>query len=97
MGTVAIVVMSIALAGAAASWIVAAIYAVKTLAAIDGPDRSNLRWLAVVAWPFAVKRFQGEASANAAVVNKAIVAFMVCIVVAVATVSLSTNLNRIAK
>jgi hypothetical protein len=97
MGPLAIGILSLTIAGAVASWIVAAIYAVRTIASIDGPDRSHLRWLAIVAWPFAAQRFQGEASANAAVVNKAIVAFIVCVTLAIVTVSLATNFNRITR
>ena len=97
MGPFAITVLVLALAGALASWIVAAIYAVRTLAAIEGEQAGRLRWLAVAAWPFAVGRLKGEASEHARIVNKAIVAFLVCVTVAAATISLSTNFNRISR
>ena len=97
MGPLAIGILSLALAGAIASWVVAAVYAVRALAAIEGPEASRLRLFAMVPWPFAAKRFEAEAGEYAAVVNKAIVAFIVCVIVPVATISLSTNLNRITK
>jgi hypothetical protein len=90
-------VFSLALAGAVASWIVAAIYGVRALIALEGPQQRGLRRLALFAWPFAVRRMEGVSRDHAAVVNKAIVAFIVCVTVAVATISLSTNLNRVTR
>jgi hypothetical protein len=96
MGPLAMGILTLALAGAFISWGVAAVYGLRTLAAAhERPAR--LHWLSVVAWPFAVGRLKGDAGANAAVVNKAIVAFIVCITLAAATISLSTNFNRITK
>jgi hypothetical protein len=97
MGPLAIGILALTIAGALASWIVAAVYGVRALAAIEGPGAGRLRLLAIVAWPFAVRRLEGVASEHAAVVNKAIVAFFVCLTLAVATISLSTNFNRISR
>jgi len=94
MGPIAIAVLALTLAAAVASWVVAAVYGVRALAAIEGPDQKPLRKLALFAWPFAARRMTGAASAYAAVVNKAIVVFIVCIMIAAATVSLATNYNR---
>lgn len=97
MGGFAIGVLMLALAGALASWVIGAVAYARCLAAIDGESRRRTRWLAVAAWPFALRRLKGSAAAQAAVVNKAIVAFLVCVTLAAATISLSTNLNRVAK
>ena len=96
MVTVAFAVVYLALAGAIVSWIVGAVYFVRTLATLNGEHRV-LRWLAFVAWPFAVGRLKGAAAGYAAVVNKALVAFMACIMVLAAGISVATNLARIAK
>ena len=56
-----------------------------------------MRWLAIFAWPFAVSRLKGAAAGHAAVVNKAIVVFIVCIIALVAAIAAATNLARIAK
>lgn len=96
MGPVAIIVVGLAIAGAVASWVVAAIYGVRALVALEGRQHS-LRRVALFAWPFAVRRMQGVSREHAAVVNKAVVAFFVCLMVAIATISLSTNFNRIAR
>ncbi|HET9903048.1 MAG TPA: hypothetical protein VFQ27_05025 [Xanthobacteraceae bacterium] len=95
MGTLAVGILVAMLVGAVASWIVAAVYAARALAVIEGPGRGGLRRLAIVAWPFATARFRGQASRDVAIVNKAIVAFFVFATLAVTTVSLATNLNRI--
>jgi hypothetical protein len=97
MGPIGITVLVLALAGAAASWVVGAVYYFRCLAAVEGTDRNRLRLQAMVAWPFTLGRLRGSAAEHAAVVNKAIVAFFVCLTVAAAAVSLSTNFNRISK
>ena len=96
MGRFAIAILVLALAGAAGSWIVGAIYYARTLAAIEGQDRGRLWWLAVIGWPFVIGRLKGTASQHAAIVNKAIIAFFICVTLAVATISLSTNYNRLS-
>jgi hypothetical protein len=98
MSLFAAIVAGLALAGALASWIVGAwFYAatLQTLAGEPGQDRTN--WLAVVGWPFALKRLKGAASAHAANVNKALVAFIACLIVAAAATSVATNLARISR
>ncbi len=97
MGPVAIAVLGLAIAGAVASWGVAAVYCVRALAALEGPEQQRLRRVALFAWPFAVRQMQGVSRQHAEIVNKAIVAFIVCLTLAVATISLSTNLNRVTR
>ena len=94
--TIAYAVLYLAVAGAVVSWVVGAVYFVRTLVALGREDR-GLRWLAIFAWPFAVGRLRGAASAHAAVVNKALVAFMCCIVALMAATATVTNLARIAR
>ena len=75
MAQLAFVVAGLALAGALASWIVGAVSYVRTLRAISqDPQQRGLMLRAIVAWPFAVGRLQGEAAEHAAKVNKALVA-----------------------
>ena len=95
MQSVATVIAYLAFAGAVASWVVGLVFFVRTLSAISGDRR--LIWLAVVAWPFAVSRLRGAAAADAANVNKALVAFMACILVGVAAFAAAINLHRFAK
>jgi hypothetical protein len=94
--SVAFAIVYLAIAGAVVSWIVGAVYFVRTLAALGREDRST-RWLAIVAWPFALGRLKGAAAGHATVVNKALVAFMTCIIALVAATAAVTNLARIAK
>jgi len=91
----ATVLVYLALAGAAASWIAGAVFFARTLSALG--DDGKLKWLAIVSWPFAVRRMKGAAAESAAKVNKALVAFMACLLVAAAAFSVSTNLHRVAK
>jgi hypothetical protein len=85
----------LAFAGALASWAVGAVFYLRTLRALG--DDSRTKWLAVVAWPFAVSRIKGAAAEPAAKVNKALVAFIACLMIAAAAFSASTNLHRFAK
>ena len=85
----------LAFAGAIASWIAGAVFFVRTLRAISGDRR--LMWLAIVAWPFAYSRIRSSGAAEAAYVNKALVAFIACILVGMAAFSASANLHRFAK
>jgi hypothetical protein len=98
MALAAATIAGLAVAGAIVSWIVGAWFYARTLhalAAQDGPARTA--WLAVVAWPFALRRLEGAAAAQAAKVNKALVAFIACAMVAVAATSVATNLARVSR
>lgn len=94
MATVAFAIAILAVAGAVAAWITGAVYFVRTLTALGEADRGT-RWLAIFAWMSAVKRFKGRAAEDAARVNKAIVAFIACVLVAAASVAAATNLQRV--
>ena len=98
MATVAYIVAGLAVAGAIACWIVGAVCYVRMMRAIPlvtAPRGLMLR--AIVAWPFAVGRLQGEAAAHAANVNKALVAFFACLIVAFSAISVATNLARVSR
>jgi hypothetical protein len=82
-----------ALAGAVVSWVVGVVFFVRTLGASD----TRMRWLAIVAWPMALGRRRGAAAEHAGKVNKALVAFMTCVMVAAAAWSVAANLHRIAR
>ena len=98
MATVATALAVIAIVGALAAWIVGAVFYIRTLATLSKEGApSNLRWLAVFGWLFAVKRLQGAAAEEASKVNKAIVAFLACVIVAAAAFSVAANLLRVAK
>jgi len=98
MALFASIVVYLALAGAIASWIVGAWFYARTLRAL-GPEhgRTRLAWLAIAAWPFALGRLKGAAAAQAAKVNKALVAFLACLMLAVAATSVATNLARVSR
>jgi hypothetical protein len=94
MATLATLVTFAALAGALASWIAGAVFYARTLAALND---GRTRWLAVVAWPFATSRIKGAAAEHAARVNKALVAFVACLMIAAAAWSAAANLQRLAR
>jgi hypothetical protein len=51
----------------------------------------------VVAWPFALGRLRGLPTTYVAPVNKALVAFLACLMVAAAATSVATNLARVSR
>ncbi len=80
------ILVYLALAGAVASFVAGAIYSA----------RAGAGWLAI-AWPFALPRIRAAGGEPAAQVNKALVAFIACVLVGVAAYSASANLHRFAK
>jgi hypothetical protein len=98
MAQLATIVAVLAAAGAMASWIAGAWFYARTLRArVDRREQSRTSWLAVAAWPFALSRLEGAATAHAAKVNKALVAFFACLTVAAAATSVATNLARVSR
>ena len=86
MAAVSTVLVYLALGGAAASFIAGAVLSA----------RAGAGWLAF-AWPFALGRIRAAGGEPAAQVNKALVAFIACLLVGAAAFSASTNLHRFAK
>ena len=80
------ILVYLALAGAVASFVAGAIYSA----------RAGAGWLAI-AWPFALPRIRAAGGEPAAQVNKALVAFIACVLIGVAAYSASANLHRFAK
>ena len=102
MALFAAIVAILALAGALASWIAGGWFYARTLRALAAEGgRPRLappaRIAAVVAWPFALGRLKGVPPAHAASVNKALVAFLACLMVAAAATSVATNLARVSR
>ena len=87
MAAVSTILVYLALLGAAVSFIAGAIYAA----------RAGAGALSIV-WPFAIGRIRRAGGESAAAqVNKALVAFIACLLVGAAAFSASTNLHRFAK
>jgi hypothetical protein len=87
----------LALLAALVSWFIAVVEGLrafdKTKGKIDGTPVSRV---GIYLWPFAARRMTGDAAAHAASVNKAMVAFMVSVLVLTACAALSSNLSRFA-
>ena len=97
MATAAYIVAGLALAGAVACWIAGAFFYARTLRAIRHTPERGLMLRAIVAWPSAAGRLEGDAAAHAANVNKALVAFFACLTVAFSAISVATNLSRVSR
>jgi hypothetical protein len=97
MATLAIIVAVAALTGAVASWIAGAVFFVRALQALPGERNGRQILFAAVAWPFAARRMTGDAVLHATKVNKALVAFFTCLMIAAAATSLATNLSRLSR
>jgi hypothetical protein len=97
MATAAYIVIGLAVAGALASWVVGAVFYVRTLRAISqDPQQRGLMSRAIFSWLFTVGRLQGEAATHASTVNKAVVAFLACVIAAATAISVATNLARVS-
>jgi hypothetical protein len=86
MAAVSTILVYLAVIGAIASFITGAICAA----------RAGAGALSIV-WPFAIGRIRQAGGEPAARVNKALVAFIACLLVGAAAFSASTNLHRFAK
>ena len=86
MAAISTVLVYLALLGAIASFIAGAVYS----------KRAGAGWLAI-AWPFALRRIRAHGAEPAALVNKALVALITCMLVGAAAFSASANLHRFAK
>jgi hypothetical protein len=96
MSVFAAIVACLALAGAVASWIVGA-WGYAAAARKLSAESKKPGWLAVAAWPFALRRIKGAASNDTVQVNKALIAFFACLTVAIAATSVATNLARVSR
>jgi hypothetical protein len=100
MAQLAWIVVALALAGALASWTAGAWFYARTLRALAldrGQPQRTGGVVTIVAWPFALGRLEGAAAGHAAKVNKALVAFLACMMLAVAATSVATNLARVSR
>jgi hypothetical protein len=86
MAAISTILFYLALIGATLSFIAGAIYAARAGAGAF-----------TIVWPFAVGRIRRAGGEPAAQVNKALVAFIACLLVGAAAFSASTNLHRFAK
>jgi hypothetical protein len=82
-------------AGALASWIAGAVFYARALRTLG--TGGSAQWLAIAAWPLALSRIKGATAVPAALVNKSLVAFFACLMIAFAAFSVSANLHRVAR
>jgi len=90
MASAAAFITWIALAGALVSFVAGMAFSARRLT----PGKPSQRWLVLV-WPLAMRQFKGAESASD--LNKALVAFMTCLMIAAAAWSAATNLHRFAR
>ena len=86
MAAISTILVYLAFAGALASFVAGAVYSA----------RAGAGWLSI-AWPFAIGRIRAAGGEPAAQVNKALVAFIACLLVGAAAFSASANLHRFAR
>ena len=92
MANAAGVLTWIALAGALASFIAGIVLSERT----SRHAHLRLRWLLVAAWPLAIAGLKA-AGGEAATLNKTLVAFITCLMIAAASWSAAGNLHRFAR
>jgi len=98
MVQLAYIVACLAVAGALASWIVGAVSCARTLQAMRTAPPPRGLWLrAIVAWPLARAQIRGADAQQAATLNKALVSFLACLMVAMSAISVATNLARVSR
>jgi hypothetical protein len=97
MATIATIVAVAALIGAVASWLYGAWNFVCMLRVLSGQSSPGQIAYALVAWPFVSRPVTEATAIHAAQINKSLVAFIGCVMLAVTAISLSTNLSRLSR
>ncbi len=97
MATIATIVAVATLIGAAASWLYGAWNFACMLRVLSGQRSASQIVYALVAWPFVSRPVTGDTAIYAARINKSLVAFIACVMLAVTAISLSTNLSRLSR
>jgi hypothetical protein len=95
MPSISTILAVLGFAGAIASWIAGAVLCARALVAQGG--HRGMVLLTPLAWPLAIGRVRRGGEAPAAQVNKALVAFIACMLVGLAAFAASANLSRFAK
>jgi hypothetical protein len=86
MAAVSTILVYLAAAGAIASFVAGAVFAARAGAGARA-----------IVWPLAIGRIRRAGGEPASQVNKALVAFIACLLVGAAAFSASANLHRFAK
>ena len=86
MAAVSTILVYLAAAGAIASFVAGAVFAARAGAGARA-----------IVWPLAIGRIRRAGGEPASQVNKALVAFIACMLVGLAAFSASTNLHRFAR
>jgi len=95
MPSISTILAVLGFAGALASWIAGAVFCARALAAQGG--NKTMLLLSPIAWPFALGRIRRADEAAVVPVNKALVAFIACMLLGTAAYAASANLSRFAK
>jgi hypothetical protein len=96
MEKIAFLLSYVAAVGMVASYLVATFAAARAPEGAAAGDRV-LRIVSALIWPLTGRRREGMPPDQAALLNKAVVAFMVCLLVAAASWTAAANLHRIAR
>ncbi|MBV9418366.1 MAG: hypothetical protein JO348_01210 [Alphaproteobacteria bacterium] len=95
MPSIATILAFLGFAGALASWIAGAVFCARALHAQGGSRMLTL--LAPIVWPLALSRVRRAGEAASVQMNKALVAFIACMLVGTAAFAASANLSRFTK
>ena len=97
MGPFGIAMLAFFLLGALASWIVGAVTYARALPKMGAKASHPVQWVRMIVWPFALGRLRAASASDALIASRAMIVFVICMTLAVTTISLSTNLTRISK
>ena len=97
MQSVVIIVSVLAALGAVASWVIGARAQARMLNALPAEHQPRFKWPFVAVWAFARGRLQYAAADHVQVVNKSLIAFITCVMVAMSAAALASNLSRFSR
>jgi hypothetical protein len=97
MQSVVIIVSVLAAIGAIACWVIGARAQAQMLNTLPAEHQPRFKWPLVAVWPFARGRLQYAAADHVQMVNKSLIAFIACVMVALSAASLASNLSRFSR
>ncbi|MEW6449915.1 MAG: hypothetical protein AB1490_04645 [Pseudomonadota bacterium] len=97
MQSVVIIVSVLAALGAVACWVIGARAQAQMLNALPVEHQPRFKWPLIAVWPFARGRLQYATADRVQMVNKSLLAFIACVMVALSAASLASNLTRFSR
>ena len=94
MSQLTTIVVVLGVTAALACWVAGVVYYIRALRALSGSGQSSQIWKAMFSWISFSRQATGPAAAHAAKVNKALIAFLACVVIVATAAMLAAGMSQ---